>query len=194
VAGPWSADAFFETGLLTAADWGGAQWVARPSRAGEADRWTDCTAQVGFKVDTAALGFFQRASDVNNGYMWQVNVTEAQPALRPHRRDCGACTLLGSVNLGSFGFTNEQLRTGRPRGISFPCARCREGTGDDLRRCRDQARRHRAPRRRLPGGATYQYVVPPSAANADGKVRIRLQDVLGDYDPSIADVWSVALG
>ncbi len=113
VASLWSADAFFETGLLTAGDWGGAQWVARPSRAGEVDRWTDYVAQVQFKVDAAALGFFLRAADVNNGYMWQVNVTGAEPALRPHRRDGGNYTLLGSVNLGSFGFTNEQLRTGR---------------------------------------------------------------------------------
>ena len=113
VPGAWSAPAFFETGLLTAADWGGAQWIARPSRAGEVDRWTDYVAQVEFKVDTAALGFFLRAADVNNGYMWQVNVTGAQPALRPHRRDNGGYTVLDSVNLGSFGFTNDQLRTGR---------------------------------------------------------------------------------
>jgi hypothetical protein len=40
---------------------------------------------------------------------------------------------------------------------------------------------------------TYQFVVQPSADTADGKVRIRFQDVPGDYDPSIADVWSVRL-
>ncbi|MDX3659609.1 family 78 glycoside hydrolase catalytic domain [Streptomyces sp. ID05-26A] len=113
VASAWSADAFFETGLLSPADWGGAQWVARPSRASEVDQWTDYVAQVEFKVDNAALGFFLRARDGNNGYMWQVNLTDAQPALRPHRRDGGGYTVLGSVNLGTFGFTNEQLRTGR---------------------------------------------------------------------------------
>ncbi|MBP2330678.1 alpha-L-rhamnosidase [Kibdelosporangium banguiense] len=112
VASPWSADAFFETGLLTAADWGGAQWIARP-RVDEVDKWTDYVANVDFKVDNAALGVFLRASDANNGYMWQVSVVEAQPTLRPHRKVNGGYTLLGSVNLASFGFTNDQLRTGR---------------------------------------------------------------------------------
>ncbi|ONI87660.1 hypothetical protein ALI22I_20815 [Saccharothrix sp. ALI-22-I] len=41
------------------------------------------------------------------------------------------------------------------------------------------------------GTATYQFVVQPSADTADGKVRIRFQDVPGDFDPSIADLWSV---
>jgi alpha-L-rhamnosidase len=40
---------------------------------------------------------------------------------------------------------------------------------------------------------TYQFVVQPSAGTADGKVRIRFQDVPGDYDPSIADVWVAPL-
>jgi alpha-L-rhamnosidase len=35
--------------------------------------------------------------------------------------------------------------------------------------------------------------VQPSADTADGRVRIRFQDVPGDYDPSIADVWSLQL-
>lgn len=66
----WSADAFFETGLLTAADWGDAQWITRPSAAGELERWTNYSAVVDFALDNAAIGLFLRASDVNNGYMW----------------------------------------------------------------------------------------------------------------------------
>ncbi|WP_158853379.1 family 78 glycoside hydrolase catalytic domain [Saccharothrix deserti] len=126
VASPWSADAFFETGLLTAADWGGAQWIARPSGAGEVDKWTDYVAQVDFKVDNAAFGIFLRARDANNGYMWQINVVGAQPTLRPHKKVNGGYTLLGSVDLGSYGFTNEKLRTGR-HAIRF------EATGGTIR-------------------------------------------------------------
>jgi hypothetical protein len=43
------------------------------------------------------------------------------------------------------------------------------------------------------GTVTYQFLVQPSADTADGRVRIRFQDVPGDYDPSIADVWSLQL-
>jgi hypothetical protein len=41
------------------------------------------------------------------------------------------------------------------------------------------------------GSLSYQFVVEPSAETADGMVRIRFQDVGADYDPSIADLWSV---
>ncbi|QYJ03014.1 family 78 glycoside hydrolase catalytic domain [Nocardioides panacisoli] len=41
------------------------------------------------------------------------------------------------------------------------------------------------------GARTHQFVVEPSAATADGTVRMRFQDVDGDYDPSVADVWVV---
>ena len=117
----WSAGAFFETGLLTAADWRGAQWITRPSPADEVEKWTDYTAEVDFTLDNAALGTFLRARDVNNGYMWQVNVTGAEPALRPHKRVNGDYALLGEVSLARFGFTNAGLRTGRHK-IRFELA------------------------------------------------------------------------
>lgn len=41
------------------------------------------------------------------------------------------------------------------------------------------------------GTVTYQFEVQPSEATADGKARIRFQDVAGDFDPSIADIWVV---
>jgi hypothetical protein len=43
------------------------------------------------------------------------------------------------------------------------------------------------------GSLSYQFLVEPSAATADGKVRVRFQDVGQDYDPSIADLWSVPI-
>lgn len=41
------------------------------------------------------------------------------------------------------------------------------------------------------GTVTYQFVVKPSQATADGTVRLRFQDTGADHDPSIADVWVV---
>ena len=43
------------------------------------------------------------------------------------------------------------------------------------------------------GTVTYQFVVDLPAATADGRVRIRWQDVGADHDPSIADVWATRL-
>ena len=43
------------------------------------------------------------------------------------------------------------------------------------------------------GSLAFQFVVEPSAATADGRVRVRFQDTGADYDPSIADVWSLPL-
>ncbi len=43
------------------------------------------------------------------------------------------------------------------------------------------------------GTVTYQFVVQPSEETADGKVRIRFQDVEGDFDPSIADLWAIPM-
>ena len=51
--------------------------------------------------------------------------------------------------------------------------------------------------RKTSGGAeavTYRLVVEPSAATSDGVVRLRFEDVPGDYDPSIADVWTSTQG
>jgi alpha-L-rhamnosidase len=113
VASRWSAEAFFETGLLTATDWRGAQWITRPAPAGELDKWTDYVADVDFELGNAAFGTFLRARDVNNGYMWQLNVTGGTPALRPHKKVDGNFTVLGSVDLAGYGFTNAGLLTGR---------------------------------------------------------------------------------
>lgn len=44
------------------------------------------------------------------------------------------------------------------------------------------------------GAIVHQFLVQPSAASADGTARLRFQDTLADYDPSIADVWVVPVG
>ncbi|MFF9808172.1 family 78 glycoside hydrolase catalytic domain [Streptomyces coeruleorubidus] len=112
-ASGWSAPASFETGLLDAADWDGAQWITRPQAASELDRWTDYTATVDFRLDSAAFGMFLRASDASNGYMWQFNVTGPTPMLRLHKQVKGNYAVVQEVDLAPHGFTNASLLAGR---------------------------------------------------------------------------------
>lgn len=95
------------------ADWGGAQWITRPAAPSELDKWTDYTATVEFKLDSAAFGMFLRASDVSNGYMWQFNVTGPTPMLRLHKQVKGNYTVLQEVDLASYGFTDASLLADR---------------------------------------------------------------------------------
>ncbi|MET8982635.1 family 78 glycoside hydrolase catalytic domain [Streptomyces sp. NPDC004539] len=113
VASPWSTPALFETGLLDSGDWDGAQWITRPAAPSELDKWTDYTATVEFKLDSAAFGMFLRAPDPSNGYMWQFNVTGSTPMLRLHKQVKGNYSVVQQVDLTSYGFTNADLLTGR---------------------------------------------------------------------------------
>ncbi|NUT99270.1 MAG: family 78 glycoside hydrolase catalytic domain [Saccharothrix sp.] len=112
-ASAWSESAFFETGLLSAADWSDAQWITRPAPVADVSGWTDYTAQVEFSLTKAAFGVFLRARDANNAYMMQVNVTGSAPALVVHKRVNGGYSIVQSVDLGSQGFTNAGLLSGR---------------------------------------------------------------------------------
>ncbi|WP_141309990.1 family 78 glycoside hydrolase catalytic domain [Streptomyces spinoverrucosus] len=113
VASPWSAPASFETGLLDAGDWDGAQWITRRAAPSELDKWTDYTATVEFELDSAAFGMFLRASDVSNGYMWQFNATGSSPMLRLHKQVKGSYSVVQQVDLAPYGFTNASLLAGR---------------------------------------------------------------------------------
>ena len=44
------------------------------------------------------------------------------------------------------------------------------------------------------GSLSFQFVVDEPELTQDGVVRVRFQDTGADYDPSIADLWSVPLG
>lgn len=112
-ASRWSADAHFETGLLEPGDWGGAQWITRPAPPSELDKWTDYTATVEFKLDSAAFGMFLRAPDVSNGYMWQFSVTGPTPMLRLHKQVKGNYSVVQEVDLAPYGFTDADLLAGR---------------------------------------------------------------------------------
>ncbi|MEU9227944.1 family 78 glycoside hydrolase catalytic domain [Streptomyces massasporeus] len=109
----WSADAYFETGLLDAGDWDGAQWITRPGAPSELDKWTDYAATVRFKLENAAFGMFLRAPDTANGYMWQFNVTGASPTLRLHKQVKGTYGVVEEVDLAPHGFTNASLLADR---------------------------------------------------------------------------------
>ena len=109
----WSRPAWFETGLLTAADWGAAAWIGKPAPSYE--QWTDYTVTMNFRLNNLAFGTFLRARDANNAYMWQINVGDSAtsvPMLRPHRRANGDYAVLGEVDLRPFGFTRAGLLTG----------------------------------------------------------------------------------
>lgn len=110
----WSEAAWFETGLLVAADWSGADWITRPLVAPDLNAWTNYTVTVEFTLQNTAFGVFLRSSaDAQNAYMLQVNVSGATPVFKPHSRVSGAYTLLETVNLAPFGFTNAGLTGSR---------------------------------------------------------------------------------
>ncbi|WP_307793215.1 family 78 glycoside hydrolase catalytic domain [Amycolatopsis sp. MtRt-6] len=109
----WSAPAWFETGLLTAADWGPAAWIGKPAPA--YDQWTGYTVTETFRLNNLAFGTFLRARDLGNAFMWQINVGDSAtsvPMLRPHRRVNGDYAVLAEVDLRPFGFTRAGLLTG----------------------------------------------------------------------------------
>ncbi|WP_205471071.1 family 78 glycoside hydrolase catalytic domain [Nocardioides sp. SYSU D00038] len=110
-ASAWSEPASFETGLLSTADWGSAEWVgAAPGN--ELNRWTDYTAEFDFTMDNLVFGPYLRATNTSNAYMWQLSVADGVPRLRPHRKVNGAFALLANKDISSF-ISLQQLKTGR---------------------------------------------------------------------------------
>jgi alpha-L-rhamnosidase len=113
-ASAWSEPAWFETGLLAASDWSGAEWIARTVQSPDPAAWTDYTATVEFTLQSQAFGVFLRSSaDARDAYMMQVNVTGSNPVFRPHKRTNGGYSVLATVNLAPLGFTNASLTGSR---------------------------------------------------------------------------------
>ncbi|MEO9322933.1 family 78 glycoside hydrolase catalytic domain [Nocardioides sp. C4-1] len=113
-ASAWSEPASFETGLLTAGDWGSAEWIGAADGA-ELDRWSDYTADIDFDIAQLAIGVFLRAATTGNGYMWQISTADGTgvPKFRPHRRVNGGYALLGNIPIP--GITSAQLLEGTHR-------------------------------------------------------------------------------
>lgn len=110
-ASDWSDDAWFETGILDTDEWQG-DWIQK-SATGEIDRWGDYTADVDFDIKDLAVGFFVRARNTQNAYMWQISVADGGPKLRPHKRVNGVYSLLDNKAIP--GITTEQLLNGTHR-------------------------------------------------------------------------------
>jgi alpha-L-rhamnosidase len=107
----WSKPAWFETGLLTAADWAGADWLAdQDAPLG----WSDYAVDTEFTLKALVVGVFFRSADVGNGYLWQISVADGtgKPKLRLHRRTNGNWDLFAVLDI-SGTISQDQLLTGR---------------------------------------------------------------------------------
>jgi hypothetical protein len=91
----WATPSWWETGLLSTADWHGAQWIS-PDTA-DAGSFSDFTADVDFTIHHGAASLVFRAQDANDLYLWQVNseVTPGTVVLRPHVETNGSFSHLG---------------------------------------------------------------------------------------------------
>ncbi|MFI8952096.1 family 78 glycoside hydrolase catalytic domain [Streptomyces sp. NPDC053750] len=109
----WSEPTWFETGLLSASDWGTAQWIGKA--APQFAKWDDYVVKTRFKVNAVALGLMLR-SDANftNGYLWQVARSTTNPTyaiLKPHVK-AGSSYAATTVELQPFGITWDSLING----------------------------------------------------------------------------------
>ncbi|TPW77627.1 alpha-L-rhamnosidase [Schumannella soli] len=109
-ASGWSTPAHFETGLLSASDWGGAQWIGGPP-ATELPRWTDTTTDVDFTIDNLVVAVYFRSATLNNGYLWQLSVADGTPQFRPHVKKDGSIQLIESKDISDV-ISADALRTG----------------------------------------------------------------------------------
>jgi alpha-L-rhamnosidase len=110
-ASSWSNANWFETGLLTETDWQGADWITRSNNSSiNPASWTNYTVTVNFTLIHEAFGVFIRSSvDGRNSYMMQVNVTGSSPVFKPHKCTNGTYSVLTTINLSSYGYTNASL-------------------------------------------------------------------------------------
>jgi len=96
-ASAWSEDAWFETGVLSDAEWS-ADWITKDGAIAD---WTNYTATFDFTIVDFSFGAFLRAPSTNDALMWQVSVADGTPRLRPHRKVNGSFTLLANLDISS---------------------------------------------------------------------------------------------
>ncbi|MFJ4622433.1 family 78 glycoside hydrolase catalytic domain [Streptomyces sp. NPDC088812] len=75
------------------------QWTAEPIWAPAGPTMTDGTFAARFKITTVAAGFWFRAADTSNNYMWQLRAGTTAGVLRKHVCVNGTYTVLGEVAL-----------------------------------------------------------------------------------------------
>jgi alpha-L-rhamnosidase len=108
----WARPAWWEMGLLGAADWQGARWIS-PDTAGQ-DEWSDFTVDLDFTIRKGAASLLLRTQDASNLYLWQVNseVSPGHVMLRPHVEVNGAFShLIPDVDVSS---VISQQNVGQP--------------------------------------------------------------------------------
>ncbi|RYX82907.1 rhamnosidase [bacterium] len=110
----WSKPTWFETGLLAGQQWAGAEWISRTETAPDTREWSDYVATVDFTVNAIAFGVLFRAStDGENAYMNQIKLSGPTPQLVIHKKVNGAYSVISSIDLAPFGFTNASLTRDR---------------------------------------------------------------------------------
>lgn len=108
----WAKPAWFETGILSPAEWK-AKWISGTDTAAQnLAKWRNYTVSVDFHMDNLVLGVYGRATDLNNAYMWQLSVADGTPRLRPHVKQGGNFTLLDNKDISSV-ISKAQLLAGR---------------------------------------------------------------------------------
>lgn len=113
----WSEPSRFVVALQSVEDWEGAHWISEPD---QKVAWTDFDYQVTFSDVKDAFGVFFRAKDPGEGYMWQINLTGAEPLLRPHVfRNGGLARLLPPVKIGAFDAPKEHVLKIEARGTTI---------------------------------------------------------------------------
>jgi hypothetical protein len=98
-ASAWSAPSWWETGLSSAADWKGAQWISPDNT--DDKSWSDFTLDTDFTIKAAAASVLFRAKDSSNYYLWQINTATApgKVMFRPHVQVDGRFTTLAETDL-----------------------------------------------------------------------------------------------
>jgi hypothetical protein len=95
----WSRPAKFVIALQSRDEWKDAQWLTE--RATGNNDWQDFRLSTRVTLKGDAFGIYFRASDVNNGYMWQFNkvIVKDHFLLRPHLCKNGAWSMLEPVDI-----------------------------------------------------------------------------------------------
>ena len=111
----WAPASTWETGLMSAADWGNAAWISAPRAAS----FSDFRLDIDLTVTRLTAGVWFRSSGADgSGYMWQLrdNGTSA-PTLRPHRVVNGTYTLIKEIPIGTVIAPGQLLN--RPHRLSI---------------------------------------------------------------------------